>query len=93
MPKTNTVEFEKDDVMLIETMQKDYVSLQTAIGTIYLRKHQAIQQLEQIENQLSELEVNFTQMRENEQKLLQSLEEKYGKGTIDLSSGKFTPNS
>tara|TARA_Y100001963_G_scaffold35676_1_gene49719 strand:- start:26 stop:307 length:282 start_codon:yes stop_codon:yes gene_type:complete len=93
MPKTNTVEFEKDDVKLIETMQKDYVSLQTAIGTIYLRKHQAIQQLEQIENQLSELEVNFTQMRENEQKLLQSLEEKYGKGTIDLSSGKFTPNS
>ena len=77
MPKTNTVEFEKDDVKLIETMQKDYVSLQTAIGTIYLRKHQAIQQLEQIENQLSELEVNFTQMRENEQKLLQSLEEKY----------------
>ena len=71
----------------------DNVSLQTAIGTIYLRKHQAIQQLEQIENQLSELEVNFTQMRENEQKLLQSLEEKYGKGTIDLSSGKFTPNS
>ena len=93
MPKTNTVEFEKDDVKLIETMQKDYVSLQTAIGTIYLRKHQAIQQLEQIENQLSELEVNFTQMRENEQKLLQSLEEKYGKGTIDLSSGKFTANS
>ena len=93
MPKTNTVEFEKDDVKQIETMQKDYVSLQTAIGTIYLRKHQAIQQLEQIENQLSELEVNFTQMRENEQKLLQSLEEKYGKGTIDLSSGKFTPNS
>ncbi len=93
MPKTKTVQFEESDVKLIETMQQDYVKLQSAIGTVYLRKHQAIQQLEQIENQLSELEVNFTQMRENEQKLLQSLEEKYGKGTIDLSSGKFTPNS
>ena len=93
MPKTNTVEFEKDDVKLIETMQKDYVSLQTAIGTIYLRKHQAIQQLEQIENQLSELEVNFTQMRNDEVELLKNLEEKYGQGNLDMVSGEFTPTS
>ena len=92
MPKTNTVEFEKDDVKLIETMQKDYVSLQTAIGTIYLRKHQAIQQLEQIENQLSELEVNFTRLREDEKTLMKNLEEKYGQGGLDLETGEFTPN-
>jgi hypothetical protein len=93
MPKTKTIQFEESDVKLIETMQQDYVKLQSAIGTVYLRKHQVSQQLEELEKQLLELEVNFTQMRENEQKILQSLEDKYGKGMIDISTGTFTPNS
>jgi|SaaInlV_150m_DNA_3_1039698.scaffolds.fasta_scaffold03639_2 hypothetical protein len=91
--KTETIQFEEGDVKLIEAMQQDYINLQNAIGTVYLRRHHATQQLEQIENNLSELEVSFTQMRENEVKLLKSLEDKYGAGTIDISTGTFTTGS
>ena len=40
-----------------------------------------------------ELEVQFTNMRNQEQELLKNLEEKYGKGSLDIGSGEFTPNS
>ena len=87
------VKLTDDEIKSIKEVQQGYQQLQTTIGSVHLRKHQLSLQVEEAEKQLVELEVNFTQMRENEQKLLQSLEEKYGKGTIDLSSGKFTPNS
>ena len=42
MPKTKTIQFEESDVKLIETMQQDYVKLQSAIGTSLFKKTSSI---------------------------------------------------
>ena len=62
------------------------------IGALHLQKIQFNQQIDTINNQILELEVNFTQLREDEKTLMKNLEEKYGQGGLDLETGEFTPN-
>ena len=77
----------------VKEVKQSYKDLQTTIGAVYLRRQQLDLQREEVENKLVELEVNFTQLRTQEQELLKNLEEKYGQGSLDMASGEFTPNS
>ena len=74
------VKLTDDEIKSIKEVQQGYQQLQTTIGSVHLRKHQLILQVEEAEKQLVELEVNFTQMRNDEVELLKNLEEKYGQG-------------
>ena len=87
------VKLTDDEIKSIKEVQQGYQQLQTTIGSVHLRKHQLILQVEEAEKQLVELEVNFTQMRNEEVELLKNLEEKYGQGNLDMVSGEFTPTS
>ncbi len=87
------VKLTDDEIKSIKEVQQGYQQLQTTIGSVHLRKHQLILQVEEAEKQLVELEVNFTQMRNDEVELLKNLEEKYGQGNLDMVSGEFTPTS
>ena len=87
------VKLTDDEIKSIKELQQGYQQLQTTIGSVHLRKHQLILQVEEAEKQLVELEVNFTQMRNDEVELLKNLEEKYGQGNLDMVSGEFTPTS
>ena len=92
MPK-ETVKLQSIELDSIREVQQSYKDLQTTIGAVYLRRQQLDLQREEVENKLVELEVNFTQLRTQEQELLKNLEEKYGQGSLDMASGEFTPNS
>jgi uncharacterized protein involved in exopolysaccharide biosynthesis len=92
MPK-ETVKLQTIELDSIKEVQQSYKDLQTTIGAVYLRRQQLDIQRDEVENQLMELEVQFTNMRHQEQELLKNLEEKYGKGSLDIGSGEFTPNS
>ena len=86
--KLQTIELDS-----LKEVKQSYKDLQTTIGAVYLRRQQLDLQREEVENKLVELEVNFTQLRTQEQELLKNLEEKYGQGSLDMASGEFTPNS
>ena len=83
------VKLTDDEIKSIKEVQQGYQQLQPTIGSVHLRKHQLILQVEEAEKQLVELEVNFTQMRNDEVELLKNLEEKYGQGNLDMVSGEF----
>jgi len=44
-----------------------------------------------IEKQQSEVEEQFDELTQNEEKFLKSLHEKYGVGSLDMETGIFTP--
>ena len=92
MSKKNT-KLTTEEIQAVGEIQQGYQQIQSTIGALHLRKYQMIQQIEDAEKQLVELEVNFAQKREEEVSLLRNLEEKYGQGTLDISTGEFTPNS
>ena len=67
--------------------------IQTEMDQTIVRFGQIAVNREALESQENLLKQSLSQLKVKEQNLAQSLSEKYGKGTIDLSSGKFTPNS
>ena len=91
MPK-KTIKLQTIELDSIKEVQSNYLNLQRMIGALHLQKIQFNQQIDTINNQILELEVNFTQLREDEKTLMKNLEEKYGQGGLDLETGEFTPN-
>jgi TolA-binding protein len=91
MPK-KTIKLQTIELDSIKEVQSNYLNLQRMIGALHLQKIQFNQQIDNINNQILELEVNFTRLREDEKTLMKNLEEKYSQGGLDLETGEFTPN-
>lgn len=89
MPE-NEVKFTEEELESLKNLQLSYNNLQTNIGVLHLRKAQLHNETEKIDEKIIELEVGFTQLQEQEQSLLKSLEEKYGHGSLDINSGVFS---
>tara|TARA_R100001463_G_scaffold116292_1_gene171578 strand:- start:366 stop:611 length:246 start_codon:yes stop_codon:yes gene_type:complete len=50
-------------------------------------------QIMQLQAQKEELKVSLVDLRKKELVVAKELEEKYGKGTISLDTGEFSPNN
>ena len=85
-----SVKFSEEELDNLKTLQQEYVSLQNNFGGLKIRQMHFQRQLENIDNQIVELEVGLTQLQEQERTLYQSLEDKYGRGTLDLDTGTFS---
>jgi hypothetical protein len=85
---TKTVEkqFEKTDLDTIRGLQSKLDEITIKLGQISIQKIQ-------LENAESELKSEFFKTQAEETKLAKTLSDKYGVGTLDIESGKFTPQS
>tara|TARA_R110001599_G_scaffold204223_1_gene401468 strand:- start:61 stop:366 length:306 start_codon:yes stop_codon:yes gene_type:complete len=83
--KTKTAKnFDPKDIELLRSHQSKTDQLIIQLGQISLQKYQ----LDQTEQNLKQ-EIN--KLREEEQKMATEFTSRYGKGTLDLGSGAFTP--
>ena len=82
--KTTSKTFDSKDIEALKTHQNKTDQLIIQLGQISLQKHQ----LEESEKNLKQ-EIN--KLKEEEQKMASEFTSKYGKGTLDLNSGNFTP--
>ena len=82
-PETAKI-FDPKDIELLKTHQSKTDQLIIQLGQIALQKYQ----LEESEQSLKQ---EIYKLREEEQKIASNFTSKYGKGTLDLSSGTFTP--
>ena len=76
--------FDPKDIESLKSHQSRTDQLIIQLGQISLQKHQ----LEESEQNLKQ---EIYKLREEEQKMASNFTSKYGKGTLDLSSGTFTP--
>ena len=90
--KTKIV-FSEDELKSLETLRTTYNTIQSDFGVIKVRKILLQQQLDGLEQTEIELETRYAENQQNEQKLVKELNEKYGAGNLDISTGEFTPNS
>jgi|TARA_R110001592_G_scaffold327026_1_gene608060 hypothetical protein len=83
--KANTSKnFDSKDLEALKSHQSKTDQLIVQLGQISLQKYQ----LEESEQNLRQ---EMLKIREEEQKLANNFTSKYGKGTLDLNSGTFTP--
>ena len=80
----DAIKFTEDELKSLKSLQNQSQVATLQFGQLYLSKLRLEEQETTLKNQLKQLE-------QEEAKAAQTLTEKYGKGTIDIESGEFTP--
>jgi len=79
----NTIKFTEQEMVEIATLQDSYQEKIFALGQL---------QLDEIKNNRAEVLKKWQELQAVEQKLINTLAEKYGDGSLNLKDGTFKPN-
>jgi len=82
--KTNPQYFAKEELQEIKNLRLELNNLTGQMGALYINKIK----LEEAENLLKK---QLVSLEDKESKIAKKLSDKYGKGSIDLETGTFTP--
>ena len=85
--------FTDDELNQIKELQQKYAASTDAFGRLRVQRLIMNQQLDQLEDAEARLENDYTDLQKSEQELVQSLNEKYGAGSLDINTGEFTPTA
>ncbi len=87
---------EQNEIEAITNIRKNYFNIQNVIGQIHLSRNNLDKQLENLNIQEEQIMKEYTNTQNKEKEFVQSLQEKYGVGTLDIEKGEFissTPQS
>jgi len=82
--KGEVKQFTKEELSSLQNFQAKTDQLVTQLGRVYLSKIKLSEQEELLKNEIKKIEME-------EQELAKSLSDKYGKGSLDINTGTFTP--
>lgn len=80
----DAIKFTEEELQTLQNLQSTYNQITLAMGQVSLQKIQLEEREESILNTLSEV-------REKENTLAKELTDKYGKGSLNIETGDFTP--
>lgn len=87
------IKFSSEEIAEIKQVQTNYQKLGLDLVQLKLAIISAKNQLETYESEEKMLTERILDLNDSERAIAKKLEEKYGKGEIDLESGVFTPVS
>lgn len=87
------IKFSEEEITEIKQVQANYQKLGLDLVQIKLAILNAKNQVDTYESEEKMLTERILELNESERTIAKNLEEKYGKGEIDLESGVFTPIS
>jgi len=83
--------FTEEELTSIQELQQKYAATTDAFGRLRVQRVIMNQQFEQLDEADAKLENDYTELQKSEQELVQSLNDKYGAGSLDINTGEFTP--
>jgi hypothetical protein len=87
------VKFSEDEIKEISELQKTYVEVQSQFGQIAIAKLNLQTQANELNKVENEYREKFVETQNTEKELVDKLTEKYGEGSLDPTTGVFTPVS
>ena len=87
------IKFSSEEISEIKQVQANYQTIGLELVQIKLALTSTKNQLEAIELEEKAITDRIAEVSTKEREIAKQLEEKYGKGEIDLESGVFTPIS
>jgi len=87
------IKFSEEEISEIKQVQANYQTIGLELVQIKLALSNAKRQFESLELEEQALAERIADVNAKERQIARQLEEKYGKGEIDLESGVFTPIS
>ena len=91
MAESNEIKFSEDELKSLQDLQNSYQQKQLQFGQLKVQKILVQQQVDGLETSESQLEVEYGEVQETERKLVEELNTKYGPGSLDPTTGVFTP--
>jgi len=85
------IKFTEEELNQITELRESNGSKISEFGQIELELLLANQRIEALENAKENLRTQYVELQDKERALVQQLNEKYGAGQVDLSSGEFIP--
>ena len=83
--------FSEEELKSLQDLQTSYQQKQLQFGQLEVQRLLVSQQLEQLDNAKTKLEVEYGEVQDTERKLVADLNKKYGPGNLDPATGVFTP--
>mgnify|MGYP003129028581 CR=1 FL=1 len=84
MAVNKTQKFTPQEISQIKDFQEKYNQITVQLGQLTISEIK-------LKEQKDILKSNLTSLEQEEQKIAQDLTKKYGKGSIDIETGEFTP--
>ena len=85
------IKFTEDELNQITELRESNGNKISEFGQIELELLLANQRIKTLENAKENLQTQYVELQNKERTLVQQLNEKYGAGQVDLSSGEFIP--
>ena len=88
---TTTTKFTEEELKKVQEIREEYFKVQQQLGSLAMTRKRLDVQYDEIAQGEDELNVRFMKNREIENTFIESINEKYGAGTLDPATGEFTP--
>jgi hypothetical protein len=79
----------QEELKSVETLRNSSTDLIFEFGQVELEIMMTEKRLTELKNHKASLEDRYNNLQKDETKLVQSLNEKYGAGTLNIESGEF----
>ena len=85
------MKFSDEELQSLNELSQGYQNIQSAFGQIRVQKIMAQQQMDNLEEAEVQMESDYSDLQQKERDLVAQLNEKYGPGSLDPTTGVFTP--
>ena len=85
------VKFSEEELGNIKAVRDRYSELKSRLGDLKVQRILIDSQYEALDNAEEQTQKEYKEALQSEQKLVTDLDNKYGRGNLDLTTGIFTP--
>ena len=90
---SDEIKFSEEELKELGDLQTSYQEKQVILGQLAVQRILLNQQLEALDIRTEEVETEYQTVQQEEQDIVKTLNEKYGPGQLDPTTGVFTPTS
>ena len=91
MGSDEPVKFTDEELSSLQELQNTYASISTQFGQVKVSRINLERQIENLDDAENQLEKKWEENRQTESDLVKSLNEKYGAGSLNPTTGEFIP--
>lgn len=88
-----TAKFTEQELQSIRDIQEEYSTMGIQLIQLKLARKTSQEYLTALQQEEERIETTIQEINEKEKALTDALNEKYGVGSLDMTTGEFTPNS
>ena len=85
------IKFTDEELKSLQELSQSYQNIQASFGQMKVQKILNQQQADALEEAEVKMDADYKDIQDNERKLVEDLNEKYGPGQLDPQTGVFTP--